>query len=55
MKNADDMLKRIMNEVDKNQDGKIQYEGMLLPVPGATDMRWPPSMSPAMPAAKTPD
>lgn len=27
MKNADDMLKRIMDEVDKNRDGKIQYEG----------------------------
>ncbi|RSL40738.1 hypothetical protein CEP53_013187 [Fusarium sp. AF-6] len=26
MKNADDMLKRIMDEVDKNRDGKIQYE-----------------------------
>ncbi|KAL4732571.1 hypothetical protein ACLX1H_001588 [Fusarium chlamydosporum] len=25
MKNADDMLKRIMEEVDKNGDGKIQY------------------------------
>ncbi|KAI8715714.1 hypothetical protein NCS52_01079700 [Fusarium sp. LHS14.1] len=26
MKNADDMLKRIMDEVDRNRDGKIQYE-----------------------------
>lgn len=26
MKNADEMLKRIMDEVDKNRDGKIQYE-----------------------------
>ncbi|KAH6877272.1 mitochondrial carrier domain-containing protein [Thelonectria olida] len=26
MKNADEMLKRIMNEVDENHDGKIQYE-----------------------------
>ncbi|KAF7546019.1 hypothetical protein G7046_g9428 [Stylonectria norvegica] len=26
MKNADEMLKRIMKEVDKDQDGKIQYE-----------------------------
>ncbi|KAI5457299.1 mitochondrial carrier domain-containing protein [Mariannaea sp. PMI_226] len=26
MKNADDMLRQIMNEVDKNNDGKIQYE-----------------------------
>jgi solute carrier family 25 phosphate transporter 23/24/25/41 len=25
MKNADDMLKRIMEEVDRNGDGKIQY------------------------------
>lgn len=27
MKNADDMMKRILNEVDTNGDGKIQYEG----------------------------
>jgi hypothetical protein len=27
MKNADDMLKRIMEEVDRNGDGKIQYNG----------------------------
>jgi solute carrier family 25 (mitochondrial phosphate transporter), member 23/24/25/41 len=27
MKNADDMLKRIMEEVDQNGDGKIQYNG----------------------------
>ncbi|KAF5008287.1 hypothetical protein FDECE_5425 [Fusarium decemcellulare] len=26
MKNADEMLKRIMDDVDKNRDGKIQYE-----------------------------
>ncbi|KPM45794.1 hypothetical protein AK830_g816 [Neonectria ditissima] len=26
MKNADEMLKRIMGEVDKDRDGKIQYE-----------------------------
>ncbi|RGP76033.1 hypothetical protein FLONG3_5424 [Fusarium longipes] len=26
MKNADDMLKRIMEEVDRNGDGKIQYD-----------------------------
>lgn len=28
MKNADEMLKRIMGEVDQDRDGKIQYEGM---------------------------
>ncbi|KAM0425281.1 hypothetical protein ACHAPT_009599 [Fusarium lateritium] len=33
MKNADDMLKRIMDEVDKNRDGKIQYEGTQQPAP----------------------
>lgn len=27
LKNADAMLKKIMNEVDTNGDGKIQYEG----------------------------
>lgn len=29
MKNADGMLKQIMDEVDTNKDGKIQYDGML--------------------------
>jgi solute carrier family 25 (mitochondrial phosphate transporter), member 23/24/25/41 len=29
MKNADDMVKKILNEVDTNHDGKIQYEGRL--------------------------
>lgn len=29
MKNADQMLKQIMDEVDTNKDGKIQYDGML--------------------------
>lgn len=28
MKNADDMLLRIMRVVDQNNDGKIEYEGM---------------------------
>ena len=28
MQNADDMLKQILKEVDTNEDGKIQYEGM---------------------------
>lgn len=28
LKNAHEMLKRIMDEVDTNGDGKIQYEGM---------------------------
>lgn len=27
MKNADDMLRKIMDVVDQNGDGKIQYEG----------------------------
>lgn len=27
MKNADEMLKRIMREVDTSGDGKIQYDG----------------------------
>jgi hypothetical protein len=27
MKNADEMLKKIMDAVDTNGDGKIQYEG----------------------------
>ena len=27
LKNADDLLKQIMREVDTNKDGKIQYEG----------------------------
>lgn len=31
MKNADNMLKKIMNEVDTNGDGRIQYEGTLFP------------------------
>jgi solute carrier family 25 phosphate transporter 23/24/25/41 len=30
MKNADDMLKRIMEEVDQDGDGKIQYNGTQL-------------------------
>lgn len=29
MKNADDMLKKILKEVDTSGDGKIQYEGMV--------------------------
>ena len=29
MKNADDMLKAIVQIVDTNGDGKIQYDGML--------------------------
>lgn len=29
------MLKKIMNEVDTNGDGKIQYEGTSSIVPGA--------------------
>lgn len=29
MKNADDLLQQIMEEVDTNRDGKIQYEGTL--------------------------
>lgn len=29
MKNAEDMLRRIMTVVDTNADGKIQYEGEL--------------------------
>lgn len=37
MKNADEMLKQIMNEVDSNKDGKIQYDGTLLPFSEATD------------------
>lgn len=28
MKNADDMLKQIVREVDSSGDGKIQYEGI---------------------------
>lgn len=31
MKNADDMLREILRTVDTSGDGKIQYEGMLLP------------------------
>lgn len=27
MKNADSMVKKILNEVDSNGDGKIQYQG----------------------------
>lgn len=27
MKNADHMLRKILDEVDTNNDGKIQYEG----------------------------
>lgn len=27
MKNADELLKQIMDEVDTNRDGRIQYEG----------------------------
>lgn len=27
MKNADEMLMKILKEVDTNKDGKIQYEG----------------------------
>lgn len=27
MKNADDMMKEIIQMVDTNRDGKIQYEG----------------------------
>jgi solute carrier family 25 phosphate transporter 23/24/25/41 len=33
MKNADEMLKRIMEEVDKNNDGKIQYNGTHICLP----------------------
>lgn len=29
LKNADAMLRKIMNEVDTNGDGKIQHEGTL--------------------------
>lgn len=29
LKNANELLKQIMKEVDTNHDGKIQYEGML--------------------------
>lgn len=29
MRNAEDMLRRIMTVVDTNADGKIQYEGEL--------------------------
>lgn len=29
MKNADEILQKIMDVVDKNGDGKIQYEGAL--------------------------
>jgi hypothetical protein len=32
LKNAHDLLKQIMNEVDTNHDGKIQYEGMNIKV-----------------------
>ncbi|TDZ32751.1 Calcium-binding mitochondrial carrier SAL1 [Colletotrichum spinosum] len=32
MKNAEDMLRRILTVVDTNQDGKIQYEGELHPL-----------------------
>lgn len=31
MKHADDMLKQILDEVDTNKDGKIQYDGMPSP------------------------
>ena len=34
MKNADDLLKQIMDEVDTNRDGEIQYEG-IFPLPAA--------------------
>lgn len=33
MKHADDMLKQILDEVDTNKDGKIQYDGMPFPSP----------------------
>lgn len=29
MKNADDMVRKILDEVDTSGDGKIQYEGMV--------------------------
>jgi solute carrier family 25 phosphate transporter 23/24/25/41 len=35
LKNADSMLRQIMNQVDTNGDGKIQYEGTLSIVSGA--------------------